>query len=136
MHYNKLINDQSLNSYCNNYKNDTLLRRINTYHCKINNTWYTDIPSIDPLIDVYVNQCSDVELSLDVILKYLNRFLNKNKNYCIDQFYYKYVKPIIESSNDISKIDWNNKDLNIKSYDQLERDGSLYPSFYCCVDCD
>ena len=137
LHYDKHINDKSFNAYCAQYRNSTLIRKVNTYHNRITDEWYNDTSSFEPIMDSYFKKCKGVDLSLDVILGYLNKLLNRNKNYCIDHLYFNYFGQIIselQSPNDIVFSEFN-KSLSFPSYEQLDNNG-LLSSGYCCRDCD
>lgn len=137
LHHDKIINDDRLKAYCAQYRNNTLVRKINTYHCRINNEWYNDTSSFEPLMDSYFHKCDGVDLPVDVLLGYLNKLLNRNKNYCIDHLYFTYYKPIINQCDAPSDIAFSsfNHDLDFPSYEYLDSKGIL-SSGYCCRDCD
>ena len=59
--------------------------------------------------------------------------MNKNRNFCIDFLYYRYLKPIIFNSEHINM-------LEIKGAEMLDYDDFKYKepfsTSYCCEDCD
>jgi len=133
LYHNKSINDDRFKAYCKQYKNDTIIRRVNTYHCEINDKWYNDTSTFEPILESYSEKCGNLELSTDDILKYLNKLLNMNKNFCIDHLYYKYYKPVIDYTlpNNIP----SDNDLGLPSYEELDN-RDILSNGYCCKDCD
>ena len=95
----------------------------------------------DILLDVYNEVCERKDIELDVFLKYLNLYLNKNKNYCIDFVYFNLVEPLIKRfryDNSLAKLrsfGASEMDLSIVTYEEADRTRDL-SSGYCCRDCD
>jgi len=136
LHVNGLINDEKLNALFKQYRNKTLIKQVNTYHCKINNQWYSCTNTFEVYQDCY-QLCNKIDFDLELCLKYFNLLLNKNRNYCIDHLYFTYIKPIIDT------IDYNYDLLNkldvfdnkVMSYEKFA-DTWEATSGYCCSDCD
>lgn len=148
--HNKLLTKKQLCAYFNkydekssrkenpSYKDDTLTRRINTYHSKINDKWYNDYNFTSILLDICKDECTNYEMSFDDLLKYLNIGFSKNKNWCIDFVTFNIIKPIIEYYDVEKSYKILNKfglDINYLTYEEadLKYDLSLG---YCCEDCD
>lgn len=142
LHNNGKINDQSLNALFKSLREKTLIRKIGTYKSKITDKWYDD-PSIiciyrEELSILFSKGMSD-SLTLENVIYYTHRYLNKPHNYAIDYIYFQIVSPIVKSysvfgQNTILKsfcLDLNNVFIfNHTEYDKYEVTG------YCCEDCD
>lgn len=161
LHANGFINNASINALFKSLREGKLYRNINTYHSRINNQWYNYENIYEVYIDVFESMMNPKDpkirlrlermnkmrkinglplkkytktLTFEQILKYLNLYLNRNRNYCIDYLYNEYIKP------SILKAEYNFGPLNdMFNYDfsNLERYVS-YSSYdgYCCEDCD
>lgn len=148
-HRNKLISDHSLKDLLSNLRAGKLNRRVGTFHCKLNNVWYNDESILNIYIDVLSN-VRDKDIPMGEFLQYVNRYLNKTRNYCIDYIISNYVLPIFDG------CDYN---LNYWDKSNYEREQSIrlltlfnisdtltksnYQKFdnyealgYCCEDCD
>jgi hypothetical protein len=139
LHHNGKINDEKLNAMFSSLRKGKLLRRINTYHCKINDQWYNDTDMFSILMDVYSNVSLSKEMTLEIFLGYLNRYHNKNKNYCLDVVYFNYIEPLI---NNVESYPHYNI---LKNFDVLEGEVLTYEDAlekkdlgcgFCCEDCD
>ena len=159
LHINGFINDSSLHANFKNLREGKIIRRINTYHSKINNKWYND----DSVTDIYESILNDMinlknpkarlnferanklrllnglapkkfktELTFEESLKYLNLYLNKNRNYCIDHLFHEFIKP------NILKFEYN-KTINSMfdyNFDYIEdRERKVNDWEYCCEYC-
>lgn len=138
LHVNGLINDERLNSLFKQYRDKTLIRQINTYHCKINNQWYSCTNTFEVYQDCY-ELCKKIDFDLELCLKYFNLLLNTNRNYCIDHLYFIYVEPLIRAASSDDRYDLLDK-LNIfndeiMSYEKFSETWQA-TSGYCCSDCD
>jgi hypothetical protein len=152
LHINGFINNDSLNSLLKQARKGTLSRRVNTYKSNINNRWYNDEKTVDIYEDVFesklkprtpqeklkferVNKLRKLNglppkvfkthLNFDDMMKYLNLYLNKNKNFCIDHLFYEYIKPYIKT------FEWTGHILrDMFNYDfshlEVSRDRSSY----------
>lgn len=138
LHYSKKISDEKLKGMLKALRNGTM-RYKNTYHCTINDKWYSEETMVDILFDVIEEQIIDIPI--ETFLVYLNKYLNKNKNFCIDWVYFGVFKPLINIwTNDvidaIIKSISNVVDVeNYKSYEDALESGELSYG-YCCSDCD
>jgi hypothetical protein len=115
------------------------------YHSKINNKYYNDEYIVNIFEDIFSGKMwgqMPVFIDFDVLIKYLQLYLNRPKNYCIDYIFYQIIKPTVDSFKysdmyyafrylDLFGLD--KKDFNIQSYESLEHD-LLFG--YCCEDCD
>jgi len=148
--HNKLLTKKQLCAYFNKYDEkssrkenpsyieDTLTRRVNTYHSKINDKWYNDYNFTSILLDICKDECTNYEMSFEDLLRYLNIGFSKNKNWCIDFVTFNIIKPIIEYYDVEKSYKILNKfglDINYLTYEDadLKYDLSLG---YCCEDCD
>jgi len=138
MHFRKVINDDSLNANIRKYHNKTLVRAVKTYHCTINDRWYSDTSTFEAIIDAWNDTYSTVDFKVEDMLFYLNKLLNKNKNYCIDHLLFTYINPILETINENNSIElYNSFEIGnpLKTYEQMDRNDELSYG-YCCRDCD
>lgn len=148
-HRNKLISDHSLRDLFNNLKAGKLNRRVGTFKCKLNNVWYNDERILNIYIDVLSN-VHDTVIPMKEFLEYVNKYLNKPRNYCIDYLISNFVLPFFDdcdskhnywygSSYDRDQAVRILQSFNISKtlnnpngydYDRYE------PTGYCCEDCD
>jgi hypothetical protein len=140
LHLQNKINDAKMKSMFKSLKAGTLIRKINTYHCKINNRWYNDESMFNVLCHVYEDICIRKDLDIEVVLKYLNKFLNANRNYCINYIYLEFILPLfgnLEDTNNVKLLktfELKSFNVNYVSYEEADMRGDL--SFgYCCSDC-
>lgn len=159
LHINGFINNQSLNSLFNLLRKNKLYRQVNTYHSRINDKWYNDDSIIEIYEDVFdsmihpknknvllklerINKLRKIDnlppkvykeyLTFEEVLKYLNRYLNKTRNYCIDYLFYEFIAPNI-------RTEYREHVLNsMFNYDfsKLNEKYSVSDYGYCCEDCD
>ena len=140
LHIQKKINDARFKAMLRSLREGTLLRRVNTYHCPINDKWYNDEPMLTILLEVYNDSAFPKHnISLEVFLKYLNLYLGKNKNFCIDWIYFSIVKPLIDGLEyhgykQLRSFGLQGIDEAILSYEEADRRYDL-SSGYCCDDC-
>jgi hypothetical protein len=139
LHFYKKINDDRLKSMFRALKSGTLLRKINTHHCKINDTWYNDESMYFILMECYLDLCPKEDMPLEVFLKYLNLYLNKNRNFCIDAVYFQFIEPFIETvenypSDKIIKS-FDVGEIGAVNFEEVDNNNSL-DGGYCCEDCD
>lgn len=139
LHLNKKITDTKMFAMFKQYREGTLIRKVNTYHCKINDKWYNDTSTFEAIMDCYNDLCIKGDLSLETCLSYFNKLFNMNRNYCIDHFYFSYVKPIINNMNNRDGLKILNR-VGIRDLDFItfEKFKSSYGAMdgYCCEDCD
>lgn len=140
LHVNKRINDQSLSALFNNLKQGKLDRWVNTYHCTYNDKWYGDESMLDILIDV-VSELNPQDIPIQQMIYYVNRYLNKPRNYCIDYIISNFILPLI---NRLHWCDYDSlygevnllKDFNLSYLPNVQSYDNYSPSGYCCEDCD
>lgn len=135
LHYHEKINMDRKVALLSSLKKGTLLRKVNTYHCKINDKWYNDEKMYDILNHVYDSMCPKTEMPLDVFLKYANGYLNMNKNYCIDWLYFEMIQPMIDK-NEFEGLHWALRSFNVDGIDdalKLSNDANSrdYHCDYC-----
>ena len=141
LHLQGKINDAKMKAMFSSLKKGTLLRKVNTHHCKINNRWYSDEGIFGILCKAYNEVCVRKDLDIEVVLKYLNKFLNANRNYCINYIYIEFILPLFNNlSNErnvklLKTFELKTFNVNYVSYEEADRAGSL-DSGYCCSDCD
>lgn len=159
LHINGFINDDSIKSLFKRLREGKLLRYVRTYHSNINNKWYNEESIYDIYNDILddmtnpksakvllrlerINKLRKVNgqepkiykthLNFEETIKYLNLFLNKNRNYCIDHLFHEYIVPCINYCGY-----YNLSELN-KTFDYdfsyLER-SNTYSDTYCCDYC-
>lgn len=145
LHLDKKISDNKMFAMFKRYNDGVLLKRKNTYHCNINDKWYHNDSMFFIYLDCYHSLCEKRNLELDVVLKYLNLLLNKNRNYCIDVFYTKFIEPILDNmcKSFLGYTTYNVEILSLlgtkfkdyMTYDEF-KDTWQATSGYCCSDCD
>jgi hypothetical protein len=139
LHRNKKISYKKMMAMFKQYRSKTLIRKINTYHCKINNKWYSDGGTFTAIMDSYNELCIKEDFSIETCLKYFNLLFNMNKNYCIDHLYFAYFKQIIQGMNNYQGHQLLNlcniDNINVMSYDDFKQTWQA-TSGYCCEDCD
>lgn len=152
LYHNKVINRQRFLALSKQIKENKMDRRVNTFHCTINDKWYNDETILYIYLDVFSNKkISKLDIPFEEALPILQLHTGKNKNYTIDWFFYEFIQPIIEkyeqSGHYFSVNEWGieqslqmmqtfgvdfNKS-NMKPFHQW-KDGNV--SGYCCEDCD
>ena len=139
MHKNGIINREKMIAMFRSLREGTLLRYVNTYHCNINDKWYNGESMIDVLEDVFkgAKPIQHEQIDFDEMLSYLNLYLNKPKNYCIDYIYSRFVNPLIQSfggyARQLDTIQSFGINCRVHSIIAFE---NFSPSGYCCDDCD
>lgn len=141
LHFNDKINDDKLKAMFKGLRNGTLLRGLNTHHCKINNKWYNDISMFNVLVEAYNEVCPKNDMKLNDFLKYLNLYYNANKNYCINKVYSDFVEPLISNFESLYSYDIliNFGVIEISelyNFDTANDKGLGLDLGYCCEDCD
>lgn len=163
LHANGIINNDSINSLFKNLRKGKLNRTVNTYRSNINKQWYNyeNIYDIyDDILDDMINPKSPKAilrlerinklrringlepksyktfLNFEEVMKYLNLFLNKNRNFCIDHLFNEYIKPAIRQSEySISYIN-NMFDYDFSYFERTNSYSDDYCCEYCCGDYD
>ena len=167
LHANGFINNESLNARFKQLKEGKLLRRVNTYRSNITKEWYNDETMLDIFEDVFDTKMNPksgkerlrldrlnklrilkglnaktfkTELSFDETMKYLNLYLNRCRNYCIDHLFFEFIKPNIEkfeygttNLNELFNYDFSILERN-NSYSSFGYDDNYYCCEYCCGD--
>jgi len=127
-------------------KSGKLDRRINTFHCRIDNEWYND----ESIVNIYYEIFSENRKTLQAIefedlIKYIQLYINKPRNYCIDWFNSTIINELFsfDSYNYYWPKNMQIDSLGIENIPKLYTfeqcfDDSRYElgSFYCCEDCD
>lgn len=141
LHLQNKINDAKMKAMFSSLKKGTLQRKVNTYHCKINDKWYNDEGMFGILCEAYNEVCVRKDLDIETVLTYLNKFLNANRNYCINYIYIEFIVPLFSNLGDeksvklLKTFELKNFNVNYVSYEEADRNGYL-SSGYCCSDCD
>ena len=103
LHKHEKINRDKMMAMFTAIRSDKFCRQVNTYHCRINDKWYNGENMLTILKDAFscvmfpMKTRVDFEMELAEFLKYLNLYLNKNRNYCIDFLQSEIVEPIIDN---------------------------------------
>jgi len=144
LHLCKIINDKKLNAMLKSLKDNSIMRQIGTYHCKINNKWYNkyDYPNTmsDIIVKAYRDTCSNpISYDLEVLLKYVHKFTNANRNYNIDWIYHEIIYPYVrnlDTDESIIAIQlFEIPNVHIITYEEADNRNELGFG-YCCDDCD
>jgi len=146
------INRQRFLALSKQIKENKMDRRVNTFHCTINDKWYNDERMLDIYLDVLHTLAPNIEIDFKDFLPYLMLHTGKGRNYTIDWFFYEYIEPLInyyESCGSYFSVnEWGIKqalgamqsfEINfsksiMKSYEKWE--DSFGGDGYCCDDCD
>jgi hypothetical protein len=139
------INRESFLALCKQHKAGKMDRYINTYHCKINNKWYSDQPLFNVYLDVFY-KANINKVSFKEILPHFMLYTGKGKNYTIDWVFYQFIEPLIYAYTNTTYWnidDWKINQLirvfstfeinfssNLQTFDNYDAPG------YCCEDCD
>lgn len=144
MHKYGVINDEKLKAIFRNAATNPNNRK-GTYHCKIIDKWYHDEKYIDILKEAWYkhpnNPGSIYEIEMEELIKYVNRFLNKPRNYCIDWIRSHYIDKIVNGMSEWNihrlsdYIESYGFDLRGIYYDEWNYEPST-PTGWCCEDCD
>lgn len=138
LRHENIINHEKMMAMFRGIKDGSLDKTRNTYHCKINNKWYSQEPMLSILKEAFYyhfpNGCS---MEFKYFIPYLITYLNKPRNYAIDFF----MSNVVESALRSYAVRYNSDYAAVESfgighvltyydYDRYE------PSGYCCEDCD
>lgn len=138
LHLQQKITDEKMKGMIASLRNKTLLRTVKTHHSKINDKWYNDQPMSYVLLDVYHTMCRYKEIDLEEFIPYINLYLNKNRNFCIDYIFFNFVQPYLNQIEDYIQV-LNSFGIleknSILSFDEADRIHSLSGG-HCCEDCD
>jgi len=150
LYHNGSINRESFLALCKQHKAGKMDRYIKTYHCKINDKWYSDQPLFDVYLDVFYKAGIN-KVDFKSILPHFMLYTGKGKNYTIDWFFYQFIEPLINtyinSGSYFSLNDWKINQI-IRAFQTFEINFSSNlqtfsnyvdnygASGYCCDDCD
>lgn len=104
LHSQGFINDDKIRNVFYQYKNKTLLRTPQTYYCKVNKTWYNNTSTFDIYFDCYNKLCDKKDISLNSLLIYLIKYLNKPKNYCKKFIFYEFFQSTLLNINTNNRL--------------------------------
>lgn len=141
LHIQKKINDKKRNAMFASLREDKLIRKIGTYHCTINDRWYNDESTFSIFCEAYEDKCVRKDLTVEEFLPYLNLYLGKPRNYCLNYIFYEYIKPLLDNIGNQDNVrllrKFNIKDLQdtVLSYEEANHKYDLGLG-YCCEDCD
>jgi hypothetical protein len=136
LHKENKINHQKMMAMFGGIKDETLLKKRNTYHCKINNKWYSDEPMMTILREAFEDVCPNgSSMTFEDFLQYVSLYLNKPRNYCIDFIQSEIVEPIVNSYSEynrkyVESFGLESAEVNTTKYEWYE------PTGYCCADHD
>lgn len=145
LYHNNLITRQQFCTYCNKYDHDStfyskneLTRVVNTYCSPITKNWYNDASFTYILYDSCSQaNCKWEDISVEQFLQYLNLGFNRNRNWCINHLAFKYIKPLLHSTESKATLALNRllPEIHILSYEEADDKYNLADG-YCCQDCD
>lgn len=109
LYHAEVINRARFLALSKQIKENKMDRRVNTFHCTINDKWYNDERTLDIYLDVfnYPNKIVDAgkarrynlswnDIDFKDFLPILMLHTGKNKNFTIDWFFYEFIQPILE----------------------------------------
>jgi len=133
-----LINYKSFNAYIKKYKDGTISKSKNTYHCKVNDKWYNFESMSNIYLELYsYRNLPKNNIPIEKFIEYIMLVLNKKRNYCIDYIFFEFYKPIIDSINSRNKY---NLEIKVSILNSFRLKNELIisePSYsgWCCDDC-
>jgi hypothetical protein len=96
LYHNGKINKARFLALSKQIKENKMDRRVNTFHCTINDKWYNDESILNIYLDVFYSYKQIGDIEFNDALPILQLHTGKNKNYTIDWFFYEFIEPIIE----------------------------------------
>lgn len=107
LHHNKKITDEKLKGQFKALREGTLQKMKNTYHCDINDRWYSDDPPLvifdDCILDLNINTIPYKEF-----INYIKQYKNCNYNYALNVFGSEYLYKIFLNWNPEYNNDFSN----------------------------
>lgn len=162
LHINGFINNDSINALFKSLRAGKLSRRVGTFYFKGTDQWYNDEDILEVYSDIFDNMSHPknkkeilrlerinklrkingsepkilkTHLSFEEVLKYLNLYLNRNRNYCIDHLFYEFIKPCVVGY-EYEKMRLNEMfDYNFEHLENSHTNYSSYDDDYCCEYC-
>jgi hypothetical protein len=99
LHKQKTITDEKLKGQFKALKAGTLQRFKGTYHCSINDRWYTSEPATELLSDLVTMIHTTTTLSIEEFVSYIMKYNGMNYNYAINVILKEYIKPMFDKWN-------------------------------------
>ncbi len=129
----KIITLDKLKGQLKSLKKGDLLKHKGTYHCTINNQWYSDEPAKNVFKDLFITYKLDT-INISTLINTIQLYLNKNYNYCIDYMVSNiYPKLLNTFSYSYLDIDYLSQfiDTNLIHFPKIKHKG------YCseCYEC-
>jgi hypothetical protein len=127
----KIITYEKLKGQIKALRNGTLQQRKNTYHCEINNRWY----SMEPPKDIFEEIFKEYGLNnvkITTLVEVIQLYLNKNYNYALDWIVTNIYKPNIDSLAHSSFENLNSYlTTSIPFFPEIVQKGYTRSCFYC-----
>lgn len=146
LHYNGHIGIEKYSGMMKGLRDNTLNKKRNVYHCKINDKWYNDESMVEILSDVYDGFDKKDDVPMLDFIKYVSSLINKNRNYAVNHIYLTYIQKIVDayqpntywsSTNYDRIIDLlNDFGFDLNSNVVRRENFEFQVSGYCCSDCD
>lgn len=145
LHKNGAINDVKLRGIFKSLRERIAKKNtywlVRTYHCNINDKWYNDMFMQDIFKDIiYYDMSTHISTtSLDIkeLISYVNIYLNKSHNYCVDFIFFNYIKEAINRNRSYNGYyEYVNSYFNTNFTILRKEDDEFSSSGYCCEDCD
>ncbi len=147
LHKHNHISREKMMAMFKGLHDDTLLKKRNTHHCKINDKWYSDEGMLSILKDAFkdkmfpMNTQIPYQMDLEEVIKYANLYLNKTRNYCIDFIQDKIVVPFVDAYSHYN-YNYNYMQRKLSTFGIPKGEARIvsyedyYLTGYCCEDCD
>ena len=98
LHYNKIITEEKMKGMLRSLRKDTFIRRVNTHKCSITGHWYDNESTFEILKDAFeYSHIRSKTIFYKEFITYINLFLNKNYNYCLNWIYHELIEPTLKN---------------------------------------
>lgn len=140
LHYNKIMTDEKLKGMLKSLREDKLLTRRNVYHCSFSDRWYNEEHMSEILqYEFDTAFIKSKTIGLKDFMYYLNFYLNRNYNYCLNWIYIELIQPTLDNICNYSSISslqsFRFFNINMVSYDDYpEPRSNSYWNYYGACD--
>ena len=129
----KIITLDKLKGQLKSLNKGYLLKHKGTYHCTINNQWYSDEPAKNVFKDLFITYKLDT-INIISLIETTQLYLNKNYNYCIDYMVSNIYPKLLNSfSYSYLDIDYLSQyiDTNLNNFPKIKHKGYELECYEC-----